>query len=748
MAIFGQYQGGDAFNVSGNMDAVLKQQQATHQSMLDAVAKYNGAREEMATLQATTGSVLSQYGVDEKGKPADDAPKYVHDLYKAVNKEGGVANMSKSQMMAGLQAFQTGQGLEGQQQQREAQRLNMESAKQTNAINAFKLAEMKKSIEERDRIEAAKKATAAAVKGITKTKTVKEEKTEMVLSEGRTIKISTEEAKPLIAKINSADSTPEEKLQARKDLEALAYKSDPDNAPIAEGDTSEGDPNPQFSANPNMRPLVSAYSKPKRLKDGEAFNPTFDVNALEGFISRESEKFKKSADNPENARLEKLRKAEEEIALEQIGSKTTTESSPIKGTYSVTKFNDPESERLFQEMTAAEGAAKTAQLQMQGKAGKPVKTAYNPMGLGQQFRASEFESVPLTAEERKQAQIVYRNAKVKAEQSKAKLEARQESLISKVKETQTALTPYSASEIKVRAANADQFGYVPEKTTVEKQVERTLAEQTDDEYAIMSAYLDANGGKPATFTKESFYRSKGILAPQVYNLTGTGHSMVTLPDGETKIIENKGQASQMSIRDQKTIDDARKFAEVRNMSGVTMNGFSFSGEVRVGDIDQAQKVKIGIGHSTKAVENVERLIEIAENEGLYSKLVPAQISGIATALTNSAQAANRTEIGGSGAWSNQDQEYMNKVVRDPTMFMNAIFREQTIASLKEYKARLEGGLIDSGKVYGFSYERTSKDGVDGKMDRARMTYNTLRARGYSVEEAEAESRKVYESNSY
>lgn len=738
--------------MAGNMESVLKQQSATHQSMLDAVAKYNGAREEMATLQATTGSVLSQYGVDEKGKPADDAPKYVHDLYKAVNKEGGIANMSKSQMMAGLQAFQTGQGLESQQQQREAQRLNMESAKQTNAINAFKLAEMKKSIEERDRIEAAKKATAEARGKISKTKTEKTTESVFNLTEDKAVNVPTEETKPWIAQLSKEGATDEEKMQARRELEKLIHKYDPENAPVAGGDTSEGDPNPQLTANKNFKPLVSAYAgKPKQLKAGEKYEPTYDVSKIEGFISRESRKFKESADNPQTVELEKLRKVQEDIALQQIGSKTTTESSPTKGTYSVTKFNDPESERLFQEMTAAENAAKTLELQMQGKAGKPIRTAYNPMGIGQQFRASEFEYVPLSAEEKKQAQVLYRNSKAKVSELKTKLEARQESLISDIKGTQKGTRPYTTEEIKFRAAGANEYGYVEEKTTVEKQVEKTLAEQTDDEYAIMKTYLDANGGVPATFTKEAFYRSKGILAPQVYNLTGTGHSMITLPDGETKIIENKGQASVMSIRDQKVIDDARKFAEVRSLNGITMNSHSFSGEVRVGDIDQAQKVKIGIGHTTKAIESVERLIEIAENESLFRKMVPNEISGIATALTNSAQAASRTEIGGSGAWSNQDQEYMNKVVRDPSLLFNAVFREQTLSSLREYKKRLEGGLIDSGKVYGFSYERTGRggqEGVDSKMEQARMTYSTLRARGYSTEDAEAEARKVYDTNSY
>ena len=713
------------------MESVLKQQSATHQSMLDAVAKYNGAREEMATLQATTGSVLSQYGVDEKGKPADDAPKYVHDLYKAVNKEGGVANMSKSQMMAGLQAFQTGQGLEGQQQQREAQRLNMESAKQTNAINAFKLAEMKKSIEERDRVEAAKKATAKARGEIAKTKTEKTIESVFNLTEDKAVNVPTEETKPWIAQLNKEGATDEEKMQARRKLEELIHKYDPDNAPVASGDTSEGDPNPQLAANKNFKPLVSAYAgKPKQLKAGDKYEPTYDVTKIEGFISRESRKFKESSDNPENTQWD-ARVAQEEAAR-AVGYTSDRYGATL---------NDKQSEELITSLQQKQ--AQLTQAEIDYNKGTVFIPPSGPGGMPMTRQ--------MTAGEKHALGVNIKNRRSEVKRIDAQLSSRQESLLKTVKETTKNVTPYSTEEIKFRAAGADVYGYVEERTTVEKQVEKTLAEQTDDEYSIMKAYLDANGGVPSTFTKEAFYRSKGILAPQVYNLTGTGHSMITLPDGETKIIENKGQASVMSIRDQKVIDDARKFSEVRSLNGTTMNGHSFSGEVRVGDIDQAQKVKIGIGHTTKAIESVERLIEIAENEGLFRKMVPNEISGIATALTNSAQAASRTEIGGSGAWSNQDQEYMNKVVRDPSMLFNAVFREQTISSLREYKKRLEGGLIDSGKVYGFSYERTGRggqEGVDSKMEQARMTYTTLRARGYSTEDAEAEARKVYDTNSY
>ena len=114
MAIFAQYQGGDAFNVGGNMDALLKEQQNTHQSMLDAVNKFSQARDEMSLLQQQTQSILAQYDVDEKGKPSDSAPKYVHDLYKSVNKEGGVTGLSRTNLISALKGYEAGVAIEEQ----------------------------------------------------------------------------------------------------------------------------------------------------------------------------------------------------------------------------------------------------------------------------------------------------------------------------------------------------------------------------------------------------------------------------------------------------------------------------------------------------------------------------------------------------------------------------------------------------------------------------------------------------------
>jgi hypothetical protein len=190
------------------------------------------------------------------------------------------------------------------------------------------------------------------------------------------------------------------------------------------------------------------------------------------------------------------------------------------------------------------------------------------------------------------------------------------------------------------------------------------------------------------------------------------------------------------VADEEKMWKAGEFAKARNLNGVNANGFRFSGEVRVGDIDRANKVKEELFTSTRALQSVDRMIEIAENSSMFEKLLPTEISGIAQSLTNAAQSANRTEIGGSGAWSNQDQIYMDKVIRDPSSGFNSIFSTQAIASLKEYRSRLLNGMVDKGTAYGFAFERGgNEEGLDSSMSQFRVRFNSALARNMTEQEA-------------
>ena len=735
MAIFGQYGGGDAFNVAGNMDSVLKQQQATHQSMLDAVAKFNSAREEMDTLRKTTGAILSQYGVDDKGKPADSAPKYVHDLYNSVNKEGGLSNISRSQMVAGIQAYQTGVGVEQQKMQMEGSKLQMEGARNANRHNAIAtdMAQMqldaaKRQLEEQARLREAKKATQADIEKLAKTKSVtREEVTKLRRANGLMVDIKTSELEPLLERYNTA-KTQEEKDNTMRDVEKLVYKNTPESSRYMSKEKldEEGNFSGEYDTveNPDYKPFVSAYDPvpdeipldPKTKKATKDIAPSVDALRLDSFFKGELAKYQKFQKETEDKRALDLQVAEYE-------AKTSPDFDGVE------LPNDKDARNLTlskNELLSKINGHKDILTKGVLKAGPHAGEFYR-------YPASEKQTI-----EAKKA-IFDLESKVKA--LDIKIEGRNKAVQERLKKAKEPVNPYETGRFQTETSRWDQ---VTEKVVTE--VQKDLYEQTDDEYAILSNWMKANGGLPETFTKENYYRSKGISRPIVMDIGG-GQMYAKIGDKEA-FLENKSVTQNaLSITDQRALYQAKELATARDLNGFQANGFRFSGQIRVGDIDQANKVKLDLGTSTRALANVDRLIKIAEDASLYDKLMPAEISGIAQSLTNAAQSANRTEIGGSGAWSNQDQEYMNKIIRDPTAGFNALFTKQTISSLKEYRSRLAAGLQDKGSVYGFRYEQAGGQDMGKGMQQLRVVYSQLMATGnYTPQEAIQVAKQHLETN--
>lgn len=741
MAIFGQYSGGDAFNVAGNMDAVLKQQQATHQSMLDAVAKFNSARDEMDTLRKTTGAILSQYGVDDKGKPADSAPKYVHDLYNSINKEGGLSNISRSQMVAGIQAYQTGVGIEQQQ-------LQIEGARNANRHNAIAndMAQMqldaaKRQLEEQARIREAKKATQADIEKLSKTKDVTTEEVTMLRrADGLMVDIKTSDLQPLLEKFNTA-KTDQERQDIKREVEKLVYKNTPESSRYMSKEKldEEGNFNGEYETveNPDYKPFVSSYDPlPREIpfdrktkKPTKDISPSVESNRLESFFNSELAKY-----NQFKKQTEEKAKLDVDIAKYESGSGTL---------YGDVVYNDDKSQSLHLKRKTIESTIASLQNTVENKeySYQVPNTMGTAGGMGGIGMGSRTITVKLSEKEllNKRKELI--DLKSKRDEIVSEFEKRQQFLKEKASKATGEVTPYQTGRLQTETSRWDQ---VTEKVVT--QVQKDLYEQTDDEYAILSNWMKANGGVPETFTKEAFYASKGISRPIVMDIGGG--QMYAKIGGKEAFLENKAvSANALSITDQKALFQAKELATARDLSGFQTNGFKFSGQIRVGDIDQANRVKLELGTSTRALANVDRLIKIAEDSSLYDKLMPAEISGIAQALTNAAQSANRTEIGGSGAWSNQDQEYMNKIIRDPTSGFNALFTKQTIASLKEYRSRLAAGLADKGAVYGFRYEQTGGGLSDKGVQQMRVAYAQLMASGnYTPQEALQLARQHIDAN--
>jgi hypothetical protein len=719
MAIFGQYQGGDQFNVAGNMRDVLKGQQGIHDSMLQAVEKFNTSRQDMEMLQKQTGAILSQYGVDEKGKPDDTAPKYVHDLFKSVNNEGGVANMSRSQMIAGIKAYETGLGVSAKELELQGARENLRARKTQNDIAEMQFKEAQRVRDEQAKIKAALKATEDARKGVAKTKTGEGKERFVVKVGAEDVQVDTKEITPLLEAVESAEKITDQKERAKAVKDAnmavekylysksrISREFDQQAIEGLEGTGEEID----TIKNPLYKPFQSAFDAGSQTewntsKGEKPLDPSIDAGRTTGFIRAELAKMKAIRDL-----------TAEKKDLDVDTAKWSLGQSPV-GTSKKTQYNDTtlrgfqtEIDRLNIAISANESIVKG---ELQGWS-SPLSGDY-------------VEYTP-TKDEQLKARTKIQQLTEKRKGFEEKLTARKEQLQTKLK-TLEAPTP----EYKAGSVTLSPEGYREEYRNTQVELARSMEEQTDDEYAIMTNFFNANGGVPDSFTKEAFYQMKGIVRPVSVSLGG-GHRFVSY-GGESKIVTDV-QSQGMSLADEQTMWKAGEFAKARNLNGVTANGFRFSGEVRVGDIDKANTVKQEIFTSTRALASVDRMLEIAENASLFDKLLPTEISGIAQSLTNAAQSANRTEIGGSGAWSNQDQIYMDKVIRDPSSGFNAIFSTQAIASLKEYRARLLAGMVDKGTAYGFAFERNgNNDGLDSNLSQFRVRFNSALARNMTEQEA-------------
>ena len=722
MAIFGQYSGGDSFNVAGNMDAVLKGQQNVHDTMLQAVEKFNTARQDMETLQKQTGAILSQYDVDDKGKPDATAPKYVHDLYKSVNNEGGVANMSRSQMIAGIKAYETGFGVEAKQVELAGAREGVRAKQNANNIAELQYKEALKAREDQRRIKEALKATEDARKAAREAKKTGEGKERFAIKVGKEdIEVDTKEIAPLLSAVETAEkiTDPKEREQAIRDANMAVEKYLYSKSRISrefdqqaieglEGTGEEID----TVKNPLYRPFQSAFADPAQTE----FNLTKGERPPEATIARgtttayiRTELAKQKAIRDLTDEKKGLDVDVAKYNLTTVKNEKWTPFTPSDNLSSGGELADSQLRSIRTEQSNLERDINKWEAQAQGRIYGSDEKATQAQVLEGRGKVLEFQKKRKALEE--------------------KFKARTEQLQAVVKKIEGPTPEYKAGAVTVSPE-----GYREEYRNTQVEMVKSMQEQTDDEYAIMTNFFKGqHDGAPDSFTKEAFYQLKGIANPISIPLGG-GNRYVEY-NGEKKIVQDV-QSNGMSIADEEKMWKAGEFAKARNLNGVQANGFRFSGEVRVGDIDRAQKVKEELFTSTRALSSVDRMIEIAENASLFDKMLPTEISGIAQSLTNAAQSANRTEIGGSGAWSNQDQVYMDKVIRDPSSGFNAIFSTQAIASLKEYRNRLMMGMTDKGTVYGFAFEKGgSQEGLDSSMSQFRVRFNSALARNMTEQEA-------------
>lgn len=729
---------GQDFNVGGNMDAVLKQQQDKHQSMLDAVNKFSQAREEMSTLQQQTGAILSEYGVDEKGKPDDTAPKYVHDLFKNVNKEGGIANLSRTQLVSGLKAYETGTQVESQRQNQAFNVQKLRQATLTNDITEMQMQAALKQEKENQRIRDAynnKDIKSQIDKIATEGSRTVDKTTKLIKVAGETIKYTGEEMSPLLDNLQSAkDSGDKKRIEDAYDsigklLHGKTSVGRETNTELLDQLDENGMVMSEEVKNPNFKPYVSArdVSNITEIKAGEAIpKPSIPVDYVKNLADTQLKKYllaKQGTEENEQAKLALEIQQNSLLTGGRVVDKTTIGDkigafAPTNQVKQTVVWNNPEAQSYQEKIDSIDGQINNLKARIDVNKGG---------GNPQQFYAGvgSSMSIPRGDSQANKKSVLIDSLQIKQlEQQKKALDNKLQAVEDKTRIT-SLKAAQSVASYSGGSAQASEDSWKPVIEKVQEKYKRTLDEQTNDEFNIMNNYFESTGGIPATFTKEAFYASKGIQRPMVVS-AGGGYVYAQGPDGKGHFLEDKtGQSSQMSVTDQEKMWKAGEFSKARNLNGLTVNGYQFKGEVRVGDIDQANKVKDGVFKTTRALSALDSLIDIADNKGMFEKLLPTEVSGIAQALANTVQAANRTEVGGSGAWSNQDQANIDKIIRDPSKGHNAIFTSQTVASLKAYRQRLEQSMVDSGSIYGFAFERTGGQGsMSSQVGQFRIQYAT------------------------
>jgi hypothetical protein len=66
----------------------------------------------------------------------------------------------------------------------------------------------------------------------------------------------------------------------------------------------------------------------------------------------------------------------------------------------------------------------------------------------------------------------------------------------------------------------------------------------------------------------------------------------------------------------------------------------------------------------------------------------------------------------------------------------AVFREQAIAKLTEYRERIQRKVQDFGKAYGFSVQQRNNTGLSGDQEaELKLVYSNLLRQGHSPQEA-------------
>lgn len=632
MAIFGNSGAdvGSAFNVRANIDALSNETLKTNQAIMDMAGKFQQTNEDMAKLRSTTTQILSQYGTDEKGKPSLAAPKYIHDIYKQVQKEGGVEGLSKSSLMQAIQGYETGYQIENQRQ-------SVLHNQRAGELEQIQLEEAKlKAQEQRKMIEANDLANQTEVSKTKQLTTSSVEKKTVKSSEYGTNLVAGYEAQnaPKIFKPNAYGSKPA----------PLNYAS------VLKGsglDTADRD------------------SLKTQLQRTETITSASEKNAnLASQIASMEE------------RLKQLR--------------TTTVTSD---------FSYP----------APNSSMSSIPPSTIGSYGIGPKIT-TPKNL-QQIKADEEEEKLILGNIAKARAVYQQNS---------------QDLITATKTLPYGLRP--AEEAKPKSATVTEYPKVTSTTTT---IDKSEDEIIKEEYGVLTSRLKSLGKLPLNWSEDTFRQMRGY-SPKVEYKVSNGVPIIGF-GGKWEIASN--MMKQPTVSEQIAMEKQSVYKSAIRSDRLSDDNWEFQGDMRVDDANTAGKIGKEAKDLTRSIDALDRLIDLG-NTGKWDSLLPTQKAGIIDALTNSVRAAGRTEIAGSGAFSEKDADYLNSVIPSFASLSGTAFREQAIAKLTEYRERIQKKVTDFGTAYGFSVQRKQNSGLGADQEaELKFIYTNLLKQGLPAEQA-------------
>lgn len=793
MAIFGQYQGGDPFQVGPNMQGVLAGQKAVHESMYNGVEKIIQAKQEMDVLRSTTQSVLSQYSLDESGKPSPAAPKYIHDLYKSVEKEGGIQGLSKSSLVAVLKGYETGLQVDGQ-------RMQIQAAQQQATLRGYEIQKAEREADEYKKLALAHKLALEAA-GTPSGK--KEMATAPTSAYDMTPEMGDEIYKYQTGQ-RSTDPRQEKQLLQPTPIAPAKAATTPAPKPTTKSSDLLLRNSPERDALEAKLNIVGAnrllIGLEERLKSTQA--------KLEEI--RSAKKVRVAITGTEiPASTYESEKTLDEIRADKLKEPTiVAEIDSIKKEIAETKkLADA---KLPDEPTRPAGATPVSkQVKEVGTGRLPSLTNDNyrfavqhlkdknnsPEEIDKQVAKLEQEaslletaisrqgdSPTLMAEfgewitdSNRVAGVTYQQRNGKEYVSKGQKEindlalkrqqidelTNRKPLWDAYKEVlaegaaytnpigptgkppeEPAPTPVPSSIFKKGTSRPLQKAKPsaqpsPKAQPAPRAVNSNPAVKSDDEkiaeeYGIITSRLKGLGGVPMNWSEDTFRQMRGY-APKIKIVQQGGIALVGIGD-KWQVIKT-GAENQMSPSELATTEKHAVWKDSIRTDRLSNAKWTFRGDIRTTEADTAGKVKKAVTDSTRALEALDKLIDLGET-GFWDSITPSDKSGVIEGVTNSVQAAGRTEIAGSGAFSEQDAKKLEAIVPSMASISGAVFREKSLTMLKTYRERIAMQVGDIGRTWGFEVKETKNAGLtEAQIAAIRGAYTDLIKQGYNHEDA-------------